>query len=538
MPLSKYLTAIATDYKAAEVTCVFLHNKRTHANFNLLTLIELVPNEQPVSPLIGKTGKTHTEPESVDDDYTVFIGRAINMQVEQGLKIFENAESNYILDCGNGEHAEISLLPQAILTPEPTGEFPLLIPNKQEETLGVLLPVRPTGFRVWCKLDKQKSFVNALDEKQRKKIFKKAGKLTAKHLGFDFSALQQHAGHFYLFGCNPYIRFYESSLVDYEKELLIKFRERKGKNLVGGKIVLRDKRGNNYGFHIEAEITTRFQRIPLPNFPDSLETTLFARNGYVLERHTGIWANFEFQTNVHSAVLNLKVQDGDKTHTQKIDKYSNAGISKVGSYDHSTARFLKDSIRNNEIQRLEKSNEFVFFPGSDEDKEKARHIIGRILNKASKTCIMLDPYFGASDLYYAYLISNLSVPIRILSSAAFLRDYVDRKTQVRVRHATNLQTEIDNFKNNIPHQSIECRVLKRDKSPLHDRYIVVDNDAYLFGSSLNEFGTRATTLFKVPAPELLIAKAIDWWQDDSLSVSLDAFVNTLKEDNDGSTGSI
>lgn len=498
----------------------------------------MVPCEQPMSTLIGDGMKTQTELQNVDDDYSVFIGRAINIAVEQGIEIFEKAGNNYKLDCGNGQAAEISNLPDTTLTQEPTGEYPLLITNRQEDTIGVLLPARPSGFRVWCKLDKRKRFVNTLDAKRRTKIFEKAGKLTLKHLGFDFSELQQHAGHFYLFGCNPYIRYHASSLVDHKKDLLIKFRERKGKSLVGGKVVLEDKRRDNYGFHVEAQITGCFQRIQLPNFPDLLETTLFDKNGYMIERHTGTWVNFNIQMNVQSAVLDLNVQDGDKTQTQTIPKYVDAGVSNLGSYDHSTAKFLKDGIRNKEIERLEKNNQFVFFPGGTEDKEKARKIIGKILNKASKACILLDPYFGASDLYYAYLIANLSVPIHIVSSAAFLREYLDRKATVRVRHASLLKTEIEKFKSSIPHQNIECRVLKGEKSPLHDRYLVVDDEAYLLGSSLNEFGKRATTLFKVPAPELLITKATHWWQDETLSIGLDSFVETLKEENDGSTDSI
>lgn len=92
---------------------------------------------------------------------------------------------------------------------------------------------------------------------------------------------------------------------------------------------------------------------------------------------------------------------------------------------------------------------------------------------------------------------------------------------------------LQDYKASFPGQKIECRVLKgNDRSPLHDRYIVIDNTAYLLGSSFNEFGTRATTLIKVPAPEVMIKKAEEWWNKNSKSIILNEFVENLNMSDD------
>ena len=61
----------------------------------------------------------------------------------------------------------------------------------------------------------------------------------------------------------------------------------------------------------------------------------------------------------------------------------------------------------------------------------------------------------------------------------------------------------------------------RKSSPLHDRFIIVDDSAYLLGSSLSEFGSRATTLFKVPNPEALDKRARKWIYNQTPSISLE-----------------
>ena len=43
-----------------------------------------------------------------------------------------------------------------------------------------------------------------------------------------------------------------------------------------------------------------------------------------------------------------------------------------------------------------------------------------------------------------------------------------------------------------------------DSAPIHDRFLVLDNDIWLLGSSLNEFGERGTATVRLPyAPEPL-----------------------------------
>lgn len=523
--MDTYLNVINKDYEKAEVTCLLLHCRSNDDWYNLLTIIELIPSEQEISPLIfGKDQTICADRQNIDSNYTIYLTRMISCPAEDAIALYRNPEKGFLLREGNILNCNVSLFKEAFLEAEPPSGFPLIIDKQTEHTVGNILPHRHTDFRVFSKIDRTKKWLSAFDKKQTNKIISKSGLLTSQHLGFNLSLMPEHLGNIYLCCCNPYLRKYECSLLDYNRDLLITFYERVGKTIIGKKIILEDKRAGNIGFSIEKQIEALHERIELPHFPDQLITKLYDDNGYIIEEHLGKWINMEFSMHMQTAELNLTVKEGDKKEVYTIPKFASERPVKVGNYDHSLTYFLKGQQRNQQIEQLEKNKEFIFFSGSGGDKEKARAVIGELLNRASKRCMLLDPYFGAGDLFYAYIIRNISVPIQILSSASFLNMKIDVSDGSKISTGAMLGKALGDYKKTFPMQQIECRVLRGDKSPLHDRYIIINDTVYLLGSSFNEFGTRATTLFKVPAPEPMIEKAVEWWTDSSKSILLSDFL--------------
>lgn len=525
--MSSYLDTIKADYESAEITCLLLHKKGNNELWNLLTVIELVPAEQEASPLIFGDAKTIcADRKNIDKEYSLYLTRKINCSVDKAVEIYNNPGKRFLLDACDSMKCNVQLFDETYLETEPPSGYPLIINKETENTIGAVLPHRHTGLRVFSKIDRQKKWMAKFNKKQVDKILSLSGKLTLKHLGFNLSQMNAHLGNVYLCCCNPFLRSYECILLNYNTDLLITFYERQGKTIIGKKLILEDKRAGNIGFSIEKTIESLHERIQLPHFPDQLVTKLFDGNDCITEVHWGKWINIELGMQVQTAELNLTVKKDDKEKLFTIPKYASEDPVKVGKYDHSLTYYLKNQQRNKQIEDLEKSREFIFFPGLDGDKDKARNIIGELLNRASKRCMILDPYFGAGDILYAYLVSNTSVSIQILTSANFLNSKYKEKDGTKVSNIKAFDKAVADYERVFPHQKIEFRVLKgRDKSPLHDRYIIADDTVYLLGSSLGEFGTRATTLFKVPAPELMIDKAMEWWDDESKSISLKDFLS-------------
>jgi hypothetical protein len=95
----------------------------------------------------------------------------------------------------------------------------------------------------------------------------------------------------------------------------------------------------------------------------------------------------------------------------------------------------------------------------------------------------------------------------------------------------NLFAQLIQYTSAVPQQKIECRVLRGNKSPLHDRFLVIDDEVYLLGSSLNEFGSRTTTISRVPAPGEMIKQAETWWADNEICPPIEELI-AIKKPND------
>lgn len=524
------LFRIASAYEKAELTMLVLQDRRNDKFYNLFTIIELVPVEQIPSEKIG-TIELPFERINIDADYTLFIGRAFELTPKEAVEVYSNSQTGYEFKFGSGSQF-IDLFPDVSLVTEPPDDYPLIIHSGSKSDLDMVLPHRNTGFRMWTKLDKGKSWLQSFSLKQLKKIFQKAGEFTSRYLNFDISTAQEHLGNIYLCGCNPLLRKYNLSLLDSNKRLLVEMNERAGKSIVGAILLLEEKRGTQIGFSIKVIIESIFQIIDLPYFPDELITTIYDIDGRLLEKHYGVWVNIAANLRFGGTELHLTIEKDDKTELIKIPKYGKGQEVKVGAYDHSNAQYFKQAAQNRRFLELEQSKEFIFFPGNNGDKEKAEIHIREIVSNASTRCMFLDPYFGAVDMVYAMVVQNIGFPVQIISSANFLRGKINKNPD-SITHAEKLLQVIEDYKRLFPNQEIECRVLiGNNRSPLHDRYIIVDNKVYLLGSSFNEFGSRATTLSKVPTPDRMITQAEKWWGDDSKTYTLSEFITLLNTTTD------
>ncbi|MFD2115829.1 VPA1262 family N-terminal domain-containing protein [Paenibacillus yanchengensis] len=184
---------------------------------------------------------------------------------------------------------------------------------------------------------------------------------------------------------------------------------------------------------------------------------------------------------------------------------------------------LIESDAKRELKALEEKRVFLYFPGgTQESSDRAKKIVRELLSTVKERCIICDPYLSSSDIVqYALVVRYSQVKVRLISSIAFLKDKADRNIDESHTHAEKIVRTLKEIKEQDSRLNIECRALVgRDKSPLHDRFLVIDNEVYLLGSSLNEFGSRATTLFRAPDSKLLIDAAETWWNSDNDTTDL------------------
>lgn len=64
--------------------------------------------------------------------------------------------------------------------------------------------------------------------------------------------------------------------------------------------------------------------------------------------------------------------------------------------------------------------------------------------------------------------------------------------------AMRLAHVVDQYNNAIGKECAMARMLRGNKSVLHDRFIVCDDDIWAVGASFNELGARASVIYKIP----------------------------------------
>ncbi|RZK39648.1 MAG: hypothetical protein EOO90_17925 [Pedobacter sp.] len=509
-----------SEYIGAEITCVFLHDKVNDIAYNLLTVIELVPVGQEASPLISPEKTAHLQRLNRGlKDITIFIGRAIGLDVQKAVNTFNDITKGFDLIQGATLNRRIEFFPNVELMAEPPGGNPLLMNKTDGKNHAEILPYRNGDFRVWSKIDMTKSWQLGYSHEELDKILGLAGELTMEHMRLDLKKFREHVGNAYMIAPNPILRKIGFTLMDDQKKVMASFFPREGKRIIGGKMLLIEDRMLGNGFAVETKINANRVLLELPYVPKLLMHYIFAPNGTLIEHGSSSWMNINFQMNIQERDLRVTLNTPKGTKVIQAKKYTAAQEVKVGRFDYSGARYFSDYQENRKHEALASSKEFIFFTGHPTDKVEASKVIKELLSKARHRCIILDPYFSAADLEYAIGVPNLGVDVWVISSVAFLSEKVDRDIP-EVKHAHQLKEAVDQYLTAYGRQTILFRLLEGgNRSPLHDRYIVIDDDVYLLGSSLNEFGSRATCLIKVPAPKPLIQKATDWWNTGTIDLN-------------------
>lgn len=514
------LRSASQEYEKAEISCLFLHDQKKGDKINLLTIFELIPSEQKSSELIGDKASCFMHRENINKDQTIYITRLVNLQVADAIDKYEAIQNGVKLQYKNLD-VEVSF-PQSIQS-EPPEDCPLLIMSNEENTIGIILPKRNTSFRVWSKLNTDKSWLKDYDQK----FFKKLSTISVNFFGYDLSAMKEHLGSVYLCACNSLLRSWDSRLINNTNDLLLFFQERDRKSIKGCELVIQEERAKRTGFTVKQKITSNRERVSLPYFPDSFHIRIYDKNGELIDWQLGAFRNVSVQMNIQDRVVNLETESEDGKKTLSIPKTINASTLNVGKYDLTNAHYLRNAYEERKYQELERTKEFIYFPKEAGSKDKAKTVVRELLNEANKRCIILDPYFQLTDLEYAIAIKNISIPVNIISSIAFLSSKISKERDET--HAEQLQKGIDKYHKVYSQQKINCKVLRGVKSPLHDRYLVIDDKVYLLGSSLNEFGSRATTIVKVPTPKPLIEQAKEWLNNDKECPSLKKYLIERKE---------
>lgn len=253
----------------------------------------------------------------------------------------------------------------------------------------------------------------------------------------------------------------------------------------------------------------------------SLEVNILDREGDLIDFYNRLVFIHSINFDMRLGDQEVHVLDEDGNTIKTVQKFTEADRTVIGEID--PTKGLLDSSPEYAYREFEKALDFVFYDGDKntqkENLKKSTADVIRILNTAHERIYICDTFFDAKALgRFVLPMESRSVPVRILSGKKELKS--DGK---RLKLA-----EAINEMNGKGISNITCRLLIGKKAELHDRFIVADDQVWMLGCSLNEFGDRATTLIRVPKDyrQKLVDRAEKWWEDEDLTEN----INDAKKD--------
>lgn len=147
-----------------------------------------------------------------------------------------------------------------------------------------------------------------------------------------------------------------------------------------------------------------------------------------------------------------------------------------------------DGAERRRRDRIARQQQLQWF----ENREDAMRFIRERIGQARNELMIADPFADGKDLFdFGHFATRRDLTLRLLTSrlpfrskAALSRSFAGVLASFQERGMPE------------PH----VRILRGGKKPpLHDRFLVIDDDVWLSGNSLNAIGERASVLIKLPA---------------------------------------
>nr|WP_254214514.1 VPA1262 family N-terminal domain-containing protein [Burkholderia multivorans] len=159
----------------------------------------------------------------------------------------------------------------------------------------------------------------------------------------------------------------------------------------------------------------------------------------------------------------------------------------------------------------------------DGQRDEALSFIRRQIAKARSSVMVADPYFGALQIFqFLQAVPRTQIEFTILTSRLAFEsermevvDPRESEAQGSPAYSAGTSTEIEKlrgFTNSLEAlrargmKSVAAVVLIGRPPPLHDRFLVIDDEVLFLGNSLNALGERASLILSVPDSEPILAR--------------------------------
>jgi hypothetical protein len=338
-----------------------------------------------------------------------------------------------------------------------------------------------------------------------------------QQLLFDLNKYEEWIGSISLIAPNPVLRAMHHKLgkrPDGVESSDISLFLRQSKSLKGLTLHVVEHRPTGVVSHEEFPVTDPYMRVEHVGRTERVATMLKSEDYGLLDYSdpVGFLRSIGLNLELASAKKKVKVPDTPgrpgETYMQTISSDCSTSVMGENSSDISGVQVFYSADRGRERARDAERFGQKWFHG---EQKEATNFIRSLISKASKRVYIIDPYFATAELFrFAFATSRFDVEIKILTSAKGLKevDKIDSTKQA----GEVLLAQLHGIKGK---SNIEVLVMTGDPPPIHDRFLVVDDNVWLSGNSLHTIGERAGMMIRLPDSQPVLNELFKYMNQES-----------------------
>ena len=493
-----------------------IHDENTdeyHAVFMIVDVLE--PDMQDYPSDINHRKLYRSASSSGNNEYNAYLSKDY---ISISKDFVNDPANNIIFNKQNLDfiHEEFQHVPSS-------DKLSLLLSSDEKESLlfRAILPKRRYNSFINIYRDEKRKAQKLIYEAKNEYLRKQIAELSLKHLDFDICRFPELFGDIVFVRHHPVLRDFDVRVSQSEPGLLIK-----------------TSTANNQSCRINVRVTDRYHKriylqhgedsfdakdrmhlIHLDDTPSRIDVDVTDEDGTLILSHRNMTFIKSFVVKFAVESFNLVLNKG--SDDEKVIPKFNTETSHISGKKGYNKLVFEEDADTEAWKNLEDELMVAFFDGDKSPAgqaaniARAHNILQRILNYSSHYLYVVDPYFEANNLEdYIYPLRSADVKIRILSSK-----------ELSVEKACALLDAIKCYNLNSKPSRIDCRLSRGDHPIMHDRYLIAEDAVWLMGCSFNDFGSRATTIVKIPnaAAKNIISATEKWWSSEELTCTLSSY---------------
>ncbi|MCK4255697.1 hypothetical protein KAX35_02320 [candidate division WOR-3 bacterium] len=217
---------------------------------------------------------------------------------------------------------------------------------------------------------------------------------------------------------------------------------------------------------------------------------------------------------VKSIITNMAIILGKKKKWTYISRSEKVSIGTSREKNNSWDILEQRRRIYHEKETLAGKLEFKFYAPEPfkrgEIRKEAVQNIEKLLKDAHKIVRMWDPYFSSQDIHFIEAITDPSAEVRILTSFKSKGSQIEELSKNLEELRKSFKQKSKEFPERF--RNVHCVLIYCSHgTAFHDRFIIIDNQCWHLGHSLNGIGNKHSCLIKVKNPDIVIDEFERMW---------------------------